>query len=99
MIAGPFVRFIPLPGFALAACLAAGALGQGAVQRIWEKYPAVVGIAAAQEIFAVGDVHADYQRLAKLLAAGRIVERFPAVPDQAGWIAGTAIVVFMGDLI
>src|SRR5439155_4842370 len=83
-----------------ALCFAAPAeLAQNSIHRDWAKYPAVVQVSAASEIFAIGDVHADYERLAKLLAAARIIDRIPATPDVPHWIAGTAVVVFTGDLI
>ncbi|MBZ5635194.1 MAG: metallophosphoesterase [Acidobacteriia bacterium] len=68
------------------------------VVRDWAKYPAVVQIDTGEDIFAIGDVHADYHRLLKLLVAAKIVER-PANPETVRWIAGKAVLVFTGDLI
>ena len=51
------------------------------------------------DIFAVGDVHGDNNRLVTLLAAARIVERRANNPETVTWIAGKAILVFTGDLI
>jgi hypothetical protein len=71
---------------------------QSAPARDWKQYPAIVQIDTDADIFAVGDVHGDYDRLVKLLAAARIIER-PANPEMVTWIAGRAVLVFTGDLI
>ena len=73
------------------------------IVRDWSKYPAIVQIDTSEDIFAIGDVHGDYDRLVKLLAAAKIIER-PADPDAVNpeavrWIAGKAVLVFTGDLI
>jgi hypothetical protein len=75
------------------------AASQNTVRRDWEKYPAVVRIDAAEDIFAVGDVHGDYGRLVKLLTGAKIIDAIPAAPEKAKWVAGKAVVVFVGDLI
>ena len=68
------------------------------IARDWAKYPAIVQVDTGEDIFAIGDVHGDYDRLVKLLAAAKIIER-PANPDAVKWIAGNAVLVFTGDLI
>lgn len=68
------------------------------IARDWAKYPAIVQIDTGEDIFAIGDVHGDYDRLVKLLTAAKIIER-PADPDAVRWIAGKAVLVFTGDLI
>jgi hypothetical protein len=76
-------------GLALFLCLV-----QNAPARDWKTYPAIVQIDTGEDIFAVGDVHGDYDRLVKLLQTAGIVE-----PRTGAWIAGRSIVVFTGDLI
>ena len=66
--------------------------------RDWAKHPAIVQIDTREDIFAIGDVHADYDRLVKLLAAARIIER-PTNSEKIEWIAGKAILVFTGDMV
>jgi hypothetical protein len=78
--------------------LAQTATAQNKTVRDWAKYPAIVQIETAEDIFAIGDVHGDYDRLVKLLATAKIIER-PASPDAVKWIAGKAVLVFTGDLI
>jgi hypothetical protein len=53
----------------------------------------------AEDVFAVGDVHGDYDRLVALLAGGGIIGPDPETPDRARWRAGKAVLVCTGDLI
>jgi hypothetical protein len=80
-------------GWALLFCLV-----QNAPARDWKQYPAIVQIDTNTDIFAVGDVHGDYDRLVKLLAAARIIEP-PGSPEMVTWIADKSVLVFTGDLI
>jgi hypothetical protein len=67
--------------------------------RDWKTYPAVVELETAEDIFAIGDVHGDYDRLVALLVAGKIIHPNVDVPDQVRWRAGKGILVCTGDLI
>jgi hypothetical protein len=68
------------------------------IARDWTKYPSIVQIDTREDTFAVGDVHGDYDRLVKLLAAAKIIQH-PASPEAVRWTAGKAVLVFTGDLI
>lgn len=81
------------------AALAQSATAQNRIARDWAKYPAIVQIDTNEDIFAVGDVHGDYDRLVKLLNAARIIEGGNAGPQKVTWIAGRAVLLFTGDLI
>jgi Calcineurin-like phosphoesterase len=70
------------------------AAAQNKIGRDWGKYPAIVQIDTSEDIFAIGDVHGDYDRLMKLLQTAGIIER-----DTGAWIGGRAVLVFTGDLI
>jgi hypothetical protein len=48
--------------------------------RDWSEFPAVVQIDRADEIFAIGDAHRDFMRLARAMAAAQIIER-PVASD------------------
>ena len=86
-------------GLVLLLCIGTWhAPAQNKVARDWAKYPAVVQIDTSEDIFAIGDVHADSDRLVKLLAAAKIIER-PASLEAIHWTAGKAVLVFTGDLI
>ena len=69
------------------------------VQRDWRQFPAVAQTDANEDIYVVGDVHGDYQRLVRALAAASVIKPGPPDPKHVEWRAGHAIVVFMGDLI
>ncbi|HEY3452756.1 MAG TPA: metallophosphoesterase [Myxococcales bacterium] len=66
--------------------------------RDWARYPAIVQVDTSSDIWALGDVHADYDRLTALLAAAGVAP-VPASPSAAQWSAGTAVLVCTGDLI
>jgi hypothetical protein len=55
--------------------------------RDWKKHPAIVEIDMVKDAFTVGDVHGGYERLVKLLAAGKIIDPDPARPDRVSWRA------------
>ena len=57
------------------AALAQTAAAQNKIARDWAKYPAIVQIDTGEDIFAIGDVHGDYDRLVKLLTAAKIIEQ------------------------
>ena len=69
------------------------------VVRDWQRFPPVVRMDAAGEIYAVGDVHGDYDRLVALLAGAGILGGIPASPEAPRWSAGNAVLVFTGDMI
>src|SRR5207244_2043840 len=50
-------------------------------------------------LYALGDVHGDYDRLVTLLIAAKVLASEPPRPDQARWAAGPAVLVCTGDLI
>jgi len=88
----------------LLLCIGAwNAPADSVIARDWAKYPAIVQIDTSDDIFAVGDVHGDYDRLVKLLTAAKIIERpvgqETIAPDAVKWTAGKAVLVFTGDLV
>jgi hypothetical protein len=77
---------------------ATAAFSQG-VNRDWSKFPAVLQRNTPSDVFAVGDVHGDYDRLVELLAVNRLIEPHPLGPEQAKWRGGHSLLVCTGDLI
>jgi hypothetical protein len=67
--------------------------------RDWTQYPAIVQIDRADEIFAIGDAHSDFKRLARAMAAAGIIESPVNKPEDAKWTAGHAVLVTTGDMI
>jgi hypothetical protein len=68
-------------------------------RRDWHLFPAVAHTDANEDVYVVGDVHADYGRLIRVLEAAAVIEKNPPDPKHPAWKAGHAVVVFMGDLI
>lgn len=79
--------------FALGAALLS--FSAAASARDWVKYPAVTQIESADEIFAIGDAHSDFARLARVMAGAGIIDG----PDTAHWRGGHAVLVTTGDMI
>jgi hypothetical protein len=95
-------RFAPALGLAVALLFHSdltGTPGQQKAERDWTKYPAIVQIDTSEDIFVVGDVHGDCHRLVRLLQSARIIAPQPGSASEVNWIAGKAVVVFIGDII
>jgi hypothetical protein len=78
----------------LAICVTASA-----APRDWKESPAIVQLDTQADIFAMGDVHGDYQRLVELLTGAGVIRGIPATPERPVWTAGRAVLVFTGDMI
>jgi hypothetical protein len=92
-------RWLVLPLLALLFVPSRPAAQQAPAGRDWKKYPAIVEIDTTQEIYAVGDPHADYDRLVTLLVAAKLIAADPGSPDKAKWTGGKAVLVCTGDMI
>ena len=68
---------------------------KAAYHRDWAAHPAIVERAQPESLYALGDIHGDYERALKLLTAAKIVDG--AHPDR--WAAGSAVLVVTGDMI
>ena len=79
----------------LALLIAAPGASKTVYHRDWAAHPAVVERGAPETIFALGDIHGDYERLVKLLAAAKIVDG----ADAPHWSGGKAVLVVTGDMI
>jgi hypothetical protein len=67
--------------------------------RDWAKHPAVVQLDTSAEIFAIGDAHSDYSRLALAMRAAGLIAGVPNTPEDVQWNAGNAVLVTTGDMI
>jgi hypothetical protein len=67
--------------------------------RDWRAFPSVVELDTSADIFAVSDVHGDYDRLVALLASQRIIAAVPTTAENVSWVAGSAVLVVVGDVI
>ena len=85
-----------LAGF-LGCCLIASA--GPAVDRDWLRNPAVVQVDTSSDIFAIGDAHSDYARLAAAMNAAGLIAGVPKQPNDVKWSGGRAVLVVTGDMI
>lgn len=67
--------------------------------RDWQQCPAVVTLDTPEVVYALGDTHGDYKRLATLLVAGHLMPAVPASPDEGTWSGGHTTLVVTGDMI
>jgi hypothetical protein len=89
-------------GAAFATLLAVAvpsAFAEAKVSRNWVTDPAVVQIDTTADVYAIGDVHGDCDRLVTLLIGAKIVESDPSSPGKVRWSAGKSVLVFTGDII
>lgn len=66
--------------------------------RDWNAHPAIAEMAAPAVLYAVGDPHGDYDRLANLLASAKLIDAV-APPNAVRWSGGSAVLVCTGGLI
>ena len=69
---------------------------QKKISRDWAKDPAVVQIDTTEDVFAIGDVHGDCDRLLRLLSASGLIE---GPPSPVHWAGGKRVLVVTGDLV
>ncbi len=89
-------------GFTLALTVCASAANSAAAARFsrnWITNPAIVQLDTSTDIFAVGDPHGDPERLAGVLAAAKLIDGAPSLPDKVKWTGGRSVLVVVGDLI
>src|SRR4051812_25874136 len=70
--------------------------------RGWSAHPAVVEAALPEQfLFALGDLHGDYEHAVKLLENAGVIEKLApgADPSRVVWKAGKATLVCTGDMI
>jgi len=79
--------------------LALGSLAFAAVPRDWKQSPAVVEIDTTADIFAIGDAHGDYARLARLVHAAGLIDKVAPRPADAAWTGGQSVLIVTGDMI
>lgn len=65
--------------------------------RDWSRFPAVVDVKTNADVIGLGDVHGGYDRLVKLLLAGKLIQG--SAPGPYRWSGGRSVLVSVGDLI
>jgi Calcineurin-like phosphoesterase len=79
--------------------LAVTASGSSRISRDWTKHPTVAEVEASGDIWAVGDPHGDYERLATLLKTAGLISTVPDSAADVVWSGGNAVLVVTGDMI
>ena len=67
--------------------------------RDWTKAPAIVEVTTTQDIWAVGDAHADPQRFGTVLAGAGLIQSVPSNPGTVKWTGGKSVLVMTGDMV
>jgi hypothetical protein len=67
--------------------------------RDWCRHPVVREVDGAGEIWALSDIHADYNALTTLLAGANLIAPAPASPWLVSWTGGSSTLVVVGDSI
>jgi len=93
LLLAPEVAVTPLD-----AAATAPDAGVAPTMRDWQAHPAVLQAGMPSDLWVLGDVHGDVDRLATLLLAAGVAQ-ISAQPQQATWQAGPATLVVMGDMI
>jgi hypothetical protein len=70
-----------------------------AIPRDWQTHPAIVVAAIPKDLYALGDVHGDYEKMVELLSSARLIGASPSSPQAVEWTAGPAVLVVTGDMI
>jgi hypothetical protein len=86
-------------GCALALAVCAAATACAAAGRDWKAFPAIIQLDTPADVFAIGDAHGDWQRLAKVLVGAKLIAAPPSAPDQVTWAGGGSVLVITGDMI
>lgn len=78
---------------------ACGQIGPQQTPRDWKSFPAIAEIQTPAQLYAMGDVHGDYERMVDLLAATHLIAANPPTPSAVQWTGGRAVLVCTGDFI
>ncbi len=62
--------------------------------RDWVQFPAIVERNAPATVFALGDIHGDYERMIRVMTAAHII-----AGADSRWAAGPSVLVVTGDMI
>jgi len=84
---------------ALILCCLLAAQSRGQAIRDWQRFPAVVEQQTPRELYALGDVHGDYERMVELLAGSHLIAPNPTTPQAVQWTGGNDVLVCTGDMI
>jgi len=90
---------LPLLLFIAVLTIAHSAKSADAPPRDWSAHPAIIEINTTEDIYALGDIHGDYERMAEILAAAKLIDDSAANPAKLKWTGGKSLLVITGDFI
>ncbi|HET6246178.1 MAG TPA: metallophosphoesterase [Tepidisphaeraceae bacterium] len=67
--------------------------------RDWKLHPAIVELPETADVYALGDVHGDCDRMVQLLAGAKLIAAVPATSQAVKWSGGKADLIVTGDMI
>jgi hypothetical protein len=67
--------------------------------RDWTRAPAIQEVTTTQDIWAVGDAHADPQRFATALVGAGLIQSVPSNPSSVKWTGEKSVLVMTGDMV
>lgn len=70
-----------------------------ALSRDFSSHPAILEVEAADHVYAVSDVHGQYEIFVRLLAANHLIAKAEPDPTKVKWTGATATLVIAGDHI
>ena len=70
-----------------------------ALSRDFSGHPAILEVETADQVYAVSDVHGQYDIFVRLLEANHLIARAESDPTRVRWTGGTATLVIAGDHI
>jgi nucleotide-binding universal stress UspA family protein len=74
------------------------ALADG-VSRDWKTYRAIVVTDQPPQIYGIGDIHGDYEKVMALMVGAKIIKAMPDKPENVQWALGKGLLVCTGDMI
>jgi arylsulfatase A-like enzyme len=67
--------------------------------RDWTHYPAIVRVHTTHDIYAIGDIHGDFDAMSRALASAHLIASPANSPAQLRWTGGENVLVCTGDLV
>jgi predicted MPP superfamily phosphohydrolase len=84
---------------ALSLLLSISSMSRADSKRDFAAHPAIVELDTPYDVFAIGDVHSDYQSLTRALVGAKLIDHADADPNKLTWTGGESVLVCTGDFL
>lgn len=84
---------------ALSLLLSISSMSRADSKRDFAAHPAIVELDTQHDVYAIGDVHSDYQALTQALAGAKLIEHADTDPEKLSWTGGDSVLVCTGDFL